>query len=89
MADPRFLEPNEALAFVDLARDLHRGTLKPSPDIVRKKQEIELATRNLEQFFARTGEVNVGMVRSITTMKMELDALWIVWARSHAPGIIG
>jgi|GEM_PF-4378967 len=83
----KFLSNAAAMRMLDLADEVHAGKRSLTPEIVEKKRQIAVATRNAYLFIVRTGTVDYSMIHAVTELRLQLDTLYGQWAESEAPTI--
>ncbi|HEX2792599.1 MAG TPA: hypothetical protein VHO23_02695 [Candidatus Paceibacterota bacterium] len=57
-------------------------------EVKLKQHELATATRNAELFYARTGQIDHGMIQDVTELRLQLDTLIGEWAERRVEGVI-
>lgn len=73
-----------ALALVRIAGEIRAGNRTLPPEILAKQKEVAVAIRNAELFVTGLGTVDYGMIKRVTDLRLELDALYGRLAESEA-----
>lgn len=79
----RILNKDEALEFLEFARKYHNGDIQLPPEIIRMRKLIDEKIENAELFLVLVRAVDMGMIRDIMRLKLELEHLYSEWIQGN------
>ncbi len=76
----RLMSKDEALAFIEFAREYHSGKHKLPPEIIETKRELEEAIRKSELFIVLFGVIDQTLLNRAVALMHQKDRLYSQWA---------